>query len=63
MMDRFMERAEDKVAAENYMRSFYPMDRLASDSEIANAVLFLCDDKIEFMTGTMLSVDGGFIAK
>jgi len=63
MMDRFMERAEDKIAAENYMKSFYPMDRLASDSEIANAVLFLCDDKIEFMTGTMLSVDGGFIAK
>lgn len=63
MMDRFMERAEDKVAAENYMKSFYPMDRLGKDSEIANAVLFLCDDKIKFMTGTMLSVDGGFIAK
>ena len=63
MMDRFMERAEDKVAAEKYMKSFYPMDRLASDSEIANAVLFLCDDKIDFMTGTTLSVDGGFIAK
>ncbi len=63
MMDRFMDKAEDKVAAENYMRSFYPMDRLAEDTEIANAVLFLCDDNIKFMTGTMLSVDGGFIAK
>jgi len=63
MMDRFIERAEDKVAAENYMKSFYPMDRLGEDSEIANAVLFLCDDNVKFMTGTMLSVDGGFIAK
>lgn len=63
MMERFMERAEDKAAAEKYMTSFYPMDRLASDTEIANAVLFLCDDNVKFMTGTMLSVDGGFIAK
>ena len=63
MMDRFMDRAEDKAAAENYMNSFYPMDRMATDSEIANAVLFLCDDNVKFMTGTMLSVDGGFIAK
>ncbi|MGI9534475.1 MAG: SDR family NAD(P)-dependent oxidoreductase [Thermodesulfobacteriota bacterium] len=63
MMERFMDKAEDRVEAENYMKSFYPMDRLASDSEIANAALFLCDDKIEFITGTMLSVDGGFIAK
>lgn len=63
MMDRFMEKAEDKEAAENYMNSFYPMNRLAEDTEIANAVLFLCDDNVKFMTGTMLSVDGGFIAK
>ena len=63
MMDRFIERAEDKVAAENYMTSFYPMDRLGEDSEIAEAVLFLCDDNVKFITGTMLSVDGGFIAK
>ena len=63
MMDRFMERAEDKVAAENYMKSFYPMNRLAKASEVAHAVLFLCDDNVEFITGTMLSVDGGFIAK
>lgn len=63
MMDRFIERAEDKIAAEKYMTSFYPMDRLGDDSEIANAVLFLCDDNVKFMTGTMLSVDGGFIAK
>ena len=63
MMDRFIERAEDKVAAEKYMTSFYPMDRLGDDSEIANAVLFLCDENVKFMTGTMLSVDGGFIAK
>ena len=63
MMDRFIERAEDKVAAEKYMTSFYPMDRLGEESEIAEAVLFLCDDNVKFMTGTMLSVDGGFIAK
>ena len=24
--------------------------------------LFLCDDNVKFMTGTMLSVDGGWVA-
>ncbi|MGH7799657.1 MAG: SDR family oxidoreductase [Thermodesulfobacteriota bacterium] len=31
--------------------------------EIAHACLFLADDNVEFMTGTMLSVDGGWIAR
>jgi NAD(P)-dependent dehydrogenase (short-subunit alcohol dehydrogenase family) len=37
--------------------------RFGKPEEIAHAVLFLCDDNVQFMTGTMLSVDGGWIAK
>lgn len=63
MVDRFLERAENKNAAKDYIVSFHPMGRLGKNSEIAKAVMFLCDDNIEFMTGNMLSVDGGWIAK
>ncbi len=53
----------DRDAAEEMFKSFHPMGRLGKPDEIAHAVLFLCDDNIGFMTGTMLSVDGGWIAR
>lgn len=53
----------DKEAAEKLYTSFHPIGRLAQPEEMAHAVLFLCDDNIAFMTGTMLSVDGGLSAK
>ena len=31
--------------------------------EIAHSILFLVDENIRFMTGNMLSVDGGWIAR
>lgn len=36
-----------------------PIGRLGKDSEIAEAILFAADDKVSFMTGAALSVDGG----
>jgi len=53
----------DKEAAEKLYISVHPVGRLAQPEEIAHAVLFLCDDNVGFMTGTMLSVDGGLSAK
>ena len=58
-----LERAEDADAAQAFMESLHPMGRLADSYEIAEAVLFLCDDKVMFNTGSMLSIDGGIIAK
>ncbi len=63
MFDSYLERAEDADAAQAFMESLHPMGRLADPYEIAEAVLFLCDEKIMFNTGSMLSVDGGVIAK
>ena len=62
MVDSFIERSEDPKESENYMTSFHPIGRLGYDSEIAHSVLFICSDNVKFMTGTMLSVDGGWIA-
>ncbi len=53
--------------AEEFLKSLQPiyqsLGRFGKPEEIAHAVLFLCDDNVAFMTGTMLSVDGGWIAR
>lgn len=63
MFDSYLERAEDAEAAQAFMESLHPIGRLADPYEIAEAVLFLCDDRVMFNTGSMLSIDGGIIAK
>jgi NAD(P)-dependent dehydrogenase (short-subunit alcohol dehydrogenase family) len=63
MMDVLFEEWEERKIGEERYISVHPIGRLAQPEEIANAVLFLCDDKIQFMTGAMLSVDGGMSAK
>ena len=42
--------------------NYHPMGRFGKPEEIAQAVLFLCSEGNTFMTGAMLSVDGGFCA-
>ncbi len=39
-----------------------PLQRLGEPSDIANAYLFLASDEAAFITGTVLSVDGGIVA-
>ena len=41
----------------------HPMGRMATEEEIASAVLWLCSEGAGFVTGTALSVDGGFSAR
>ncbi|MGD0529934.1 MAG: SDR family oxidoreductase [Polyangiaceae bacterium] len=40
----------------------HPMGRMASEDEIAGAVLWLCSPGAGYVTGTALAVDGGFLA-
>ena len=40
----------------------HPMGRMATEQEIAGAVLFLCSDAAGYVTGTPVAVDGGFLA-
>ncbi|MGI9554126.1 MAG: SDR family NAD(P)-dependent oxidoreductase [Thermodesulfobacteriota bacterium] len=63
MVDGLLDNMPDRQAAEELFKSFHPMGRFGTPEEIAHAVLFLCDDSVKFMTGTMLSVDGGWVAK
>ena len=40
----------------------HPIGRMASEDEIADAVLWLCSTGAGYVTGTPLAVDGGFLA-
>jgi NAD(P)-dependent dehydrogenase (short-subunit alcohol dehydrogenase family) len=40
----------------------HPMGRMASEDEIAAAVLWLCSEAAGFVTGAPIPVDGGFLA-
>lgn len=62
MVENMLDAFPDRSAAEELFKSFHPMGRFGSPEEIAHAVLFLCDDNVKFMTGNMLSIDGGWIA-
>jgi 3-oxoacyl-[acyl-carrier protein] reductase len=37
-----------------------PMNRMAEPSEVPNLALFLASDESSFITGTAMTVDGGY---
>jgi meso-butanediol dehydrogenase/(S,S)-butanediol dehydrogenase/diacetyl reductase len=45
------------------LESRQAMDRLGQPEEIANGMLFLASDESSFMTGAVLTIDGGWTAK
>jgi 3-oxoacyl-[acyl-carrier protein] reductase len=51
----------DEKAVQRMLEANVPMRRLGSVSEIANVAAFLCSPKASFMTGTVVTVDGGQI--
>ena len=40
----------------------YPLGRIATPEEVAEAAVWLCSDVASFVTGEALPVDGGFLA-
>ena len=59
-----MTEAQIKSSGESIddLASVYPMRRIATAEEVAESIYFLASDKASFITGTILSVDGGLTA-
>lgn len=45
----------------NELKENTPLNRIGTPEDVAGAILFLASDKASFITGQVLSVDGGFI--
>jgi NAD(P)-dependent dehydrogenase (short-subunit alcohol dehydrogenase family) len=59
-LDKYHAHEKDKVRAELDARQ--PMGRMGKPEEIASMVRYICSDETEFMTGSLLTIDGGWTA-
>ena len=49
-------------AAQEHVASTVPLGRIGTPGDVAAAALWLCSDQSSFVTGTVLTVDGGRLA-
>lgn len=55
-------RLEKEPSVLDRATEWYPLGRLGTTRDVANAALFLCSDEASWITGTTLVVDGGLMA-
>ncbi len=60
--ERWKTRFEGDPELEARLTKLYPIRRLGSAEDVANAALFLASDEASFITGAVLTVDGGLTA-
>ncbi len=58
----FMQRLID-AGLEDYITGLVPAGRLGEPEETANTVLWLCSEEASFITGAMITIDGGLTAQ
>jgi len=59
-LEKYHAHEKEKIRAELNARQ--PMGRLGKPEEIASMVRYVCSDEAEFMTGSLLPIDGGWTA-
>ncbi|RWK47836.1 MAG: SDR family oxidoreductase [Mesorhizobium sp.] len=62
-LDRYIDAQPDPKAAEDAVRAAHPMNRWATPQEVGNAIAYLASDDASFVTGHILMVDGGYVAR
>lgn len=53
----------DRKRLANVVKSRVPMKRIGQPEDVAALVAFLCSDEASFITGALISVDGGYVAQ
>jgi NAD(P)-dependent dehydrogenase (short-subunit alcohol dehydrogenase family) len=59
-LDKYHAHEKDKIRAELNARQ--PIGRVGKPEEIASLIRYLCSEEAEFMTGSLLAIDGGWTA-
>jgi NAD(P)-dependent dehydrogenase (short-subunit alcohol dehydrogenase family) len=59
-LEKYHAHEKDKVRAELNQRQ--PVGRLGKPDEIAHLVLYLCSSEAAFVTGSVVTIDGGWTA-
>jgi 2-keto-3-deoxy-L-fuconate dehydrogenase len=61
--DSFKIKGFDKDEVYKRIAAAQPIPRVGLPEEVANTVLFLCSEKTGFTTGSLISIDGGYVAQ
>lgn len=59
-LEKYHKHEKDKIRGELNQRQ--PVGRLGKPTEIAHLVLYLCSPEAEFVTGSVMTIDGGWTA-
>lgn len=62
MMWEALNRVEDRSLAVEKDKALHPLGRFGRASEVARLILYLASDDASFVTGTAVSIDGGWSA-
>lgn len=63
MMERWTKLMPDQEEAKAMLRGVMPIGRMGTAEEVAGAILFFASDDSTLCQGSVLSVDGGFVAQ
>ncbi|MDE0522626.1 MAG: SDR family oxidoreductase [Boseongicola sp.] len=63
MNEGYMAQVPDRAAAERQLTDLHPLGRIGSPSDIGDVAVWLASDQSRFVTGQVIRVEGGRMAK